>query len=550
MQPVTSEIRNDNLNAGHDLVLSYPVAAEARQRAYDQLSFVDRIRCPLESVEWPSSGGIGRFRFYLYGAAFLLAFLPFWPEHVPSYEYDFYDPLGSLLRFFYFMYFFVVPIVALPFTIRESKMPTNVVVFEHGIAFKWCYKKSITTPVIPWSCIRLVSLKQDERLARRGSDSAKLLEISVDPELLPVGARNFLYLNGSTLGDVNLSIFAWRPRVKFLIPLDAFTRHSDRELILGLIEKRVGATAVHDSVTRELEDIASQSDAREVDEFAHGYTNMWLDDVHTSSRRKRIEPLDSGDMLQDGRYRIDAMLATGGQAVVYEASDIYVTPAQEVVLKEFVLPVGAGNSVRMRSFESVKHEAGLLDHLDHPGIVRLLDYFVEDHRAYLVLERIEGESLRDRVLDRGPMPEEVAGPVVAQMCDILAYLHGLTPPVVHRDLSPDNFMIDRSGRVRLIDFNVALRLEAAQTRTVVGKHNYMAPEQFQGAPVVQSDLYSLGATIAFLLTGSDPTPLTCTRLAEASPFALLVEGLTRLDLEQRYGSVEEALADLPAGKAA
>ncbi|MCA9805026.1 MAG: hypothetical protein KC777_23815, partial [Cyanobacteria bacterium HKST-UBA02] len=304
MQPVTSEIHNDNLRAGQDLVLSYPVASETRHKAYDALSFVDRISCPLGPVEWPPTGGIGRFRIYLYGALILLAFLPFWPQHMSSYEYDYYDPICSMLQFFYFLYFFVVPIIALPFTIRESKMPTNVVVYEEGIAFKWCYKKSVTTPVFPWSCIRLVSLAQDERLARSGSTAGKVLGISIDPELLPVGARNFLYLNGATLGDVNLSIFAWRPRVKFMIPLDAFTRHSDRELILGLIEKRVGATAVHGSVIHELEDIASRSENREVDEFVHGYTNMWLDDVHTSSRRKRIEPLESGDMLQDGRYRI------------------------------------------------------------------------------------------------------------------------------------------------------------------------------------------------------------------------------------------------------
>lgn len=549
MQPVTSEIQSDNLRAGHDLVLSYPVAAETMQKALAHLSPIDLIIPPLCPVEWPLQMGSRLMRIYLYGLALMLACLPFWPQYIPAYDcYDF-DPLSSMIEIFFYSYFFVAPFLALPCILRSRKMPTNVVVHEHGISFRWCYARTVTTPVIPWSCISKVSLIQDERLSRRGKDAGKLIKISADPDLIPIGVRNFLYLNGSTLGDINLSYFGWSPRADFFISLDAFTRHSDRELILRLFQKHVGATAVHESVIRELEAIESRSQAREVDEFAHGFTSMWLDDVH-SSRRKRIEPLEPGDKLQDERYRIDQVIATGGQAVVYQASDLYMTPSQAVVLKEFVLPVGAGNSVRMRSFDSIMNEAGLLGHLDHPGIVKLLEYFVEDHRAYLVLESIEGESLRDRVLDRGPMDDDTALPVVAQMFDILAYLHGLTPPVVHRDLSPDNFMIDRRGRVRLIDFNVALRLEAAQTRTVVGKHNYMAPEQFQGAPVIQSDLYSLGATIAFLLTGSDPTPLSCTKLVGASPFAELVERLTRLDLAQRYGCVQEASADLPARKVA
>src|SRR5581483_5192636 len=96
-----------------------------------------------------------------------------------------------------------------------------------------------------------------------------------------------------------------------------------------------------------------------------------------------------------------------------------------------------------------------------------------------------------------------------QMCEILAYLHGLEPPVVHRDFTPDNLMITDDGTLKLLDFNVAMSADnAATSSTAVGKHAYMAPEQFRGLPEPKSDIYSLGATLHFLLTGRDPEPIS------------------------------------------
>ena len=95
-----------------------------------------------------------------------------------------------------------------------------------------------------------------------------------------------------------------------------------------------------------------------------------------------------------------------------------------------------------------------------------------------------------------------------QLCDALGYLHSLTPPIIHGDIAPDNVILRPDGTIKLLDFAAAQELSRNRTSTVIGKHAYMAPEQFKGMPDAKSDLYSLGCTIYFLLTGIEPEALT------------------------------------------
>ena len=215
-------------------------------------------------------------------------------------------------------------------------------------------------------------------------------------------------------------------------------------------------------------------------------------------------------------------------------------------MKEFVLPVDAGHEVRDRSFANVKNEALMLASLEHPGVVRLYDHFVEDHRAYLVLEFVDGKNLRTLVKENGALSPDLVKDYSLQIARILEYLHGMESPVVHRDLSPDNLICTETGRIKLIDFNVAKLMESDVTRTVVGKHSYMAPEQFRGYPCEASDLYSLGCTIAYLLAGDDPIPLTRTEIAEDKHVELkeLVFDLTALKVEERLDNAVELIARL------
>jgi serine/threonine protein kinase len=117
-------------------------------------------------------------------------------------------------------------------------------------------------------------------------------------------------------------------------------------------------------------------------------------------------------------------------------------------------------------------------------------------------------------------------------------------------LTPDNLMLSSDGRIKLLDFNVAQQLESNTTRTVVGKHNYMAPEQFRGKPTTQSDLYSLGCTLYYLIVGADPTPLTCLKTSDkvAVPADLdeLISQLTKLEPADRCPSAADAQQQVTA----
>src|SRR5262249_7553965 len=122
--------------------------------------------------------------------------------------------------------------------------------------------------------------------------------------------------------------------------------------------------------------------------------------------------------------------------------------------------------------------------------------------------------------------------------------HTMDPAIIHRDLTPDNLILQSDGIVKLVDFNVAHQLESSATATVVGKHAYIPPEQFRGKPTAQSDIYALGCTLHFLLTGQEPDPLTVSRprLINANVSEELnhiIATCTSLDPTKRYSSAEE-----------
>ncbi|HEY9678498.1 MAG TPA: serine/threonine-protein kinase [Drouetiella sp.] len=243
---------------------------------------------------------------------------------------------------------------------------------------------------------------------------------------------------------------------------------------------------------------------------SEGFTELWLNELSAPSKRENLTPLTPGMVLQDGAYVVTRKLGTGGQGTVYLATkhDRITGAVETVALKEFVMPVFPDARVRKTVAEKFQQEAQMLSRINHPQIVKLFDVFVEDHRAYLVLERITGKTLKRAVQDGGPMSEEQVLGYAAQMVEILQYLHTQDPPVIHRDFTPDNLMLSDDGKIFLIDFSVAQQVEINITGSVVGKHLYMAPEQFRGKASTASDLYSLGATLSYLLTGIEPEAIS------------------------------------------
>jgi serine/threonine-protein kinase len=252
----------------------------------------------------------------------------------------------------------------------------------------------------------------------------------------------------------------------------------------------------------------------------------------------------------DGAYEIVSQIGAGGQALVYEATartDPNAQSGKTVVLKEFILPAHAGAAVRKRVLENIQHEADILKQLKHPNIVKLLEFFVEDQRAYLVLERIHGPTLKQIVEKNGPVKEAQCVLYGLQMCELLAYLHD--KKVVHRDFTPDNLILAYGDILKLIDFNVATQLEADTTKTVVGKHAYIPPEQFRGKATQQSDIYALGGTLHFLSTGQEPEPIEVSHPRETNPalsegFDAVVARATAIDLKARYNDCVKLREDL------
>ncbi len=279
----------------------------------------------------------------------------------------------------------------------------------------------------------------------------------------------------------------------------------------------------------------------------YSYTELWLQALSGPPKRERLTPLEHKASLRDGRYLVDAALGVGGQGTAYSAYDSQL--AEVVVLKEFILPVFVDVNIRRQSLESFEKEARMLRQLDHDRIVKLIDFFVEDHRGYLVLEHIDGKSLREMVLQSGPFEESKVKELAIQMCEMQKYLHGLTPPVVHRDFTPDNLILRKDGTLKLVDFNVAQQKETTSTGTVVGKHAYLPPEQFRGKPSTQSDIYSMGASLFFLLTAEEPEPINVQhprRIKDEVSESMdrIVARATEIELRNRYASASDLEQDL------
>lgn len=278
------------------------------------------------------------------------------------------------------------------------------------------------------------------------------------------------------------------------------------------------------------------------------YTRLWLSSLEGTPKRDSIDALADGQVVGDGKFRILGTIGSGGQGTAYLAETLQQdknnSMPSEVVLKEYILPVHQGSLMVDRTSAKLKQEVELLRSINHPKIVKVFDCFVEDYRGYLVLEFVDGMSLRDLVIREGPQSEAFVATIGQQLCEILQHLHNLDPPVVHRDITPENLILDRTGNIKLVDFNVAHQMEARATATVVGKHAYLPPEQFRGRPTAASDIYATGCTMYFLLTGQDPEPITSSHPAELKPdvspeLDAIIAKATALKENQRFAHSQE-----------
>ncbi|MFN6465191.1 MAG: protein kinase domain-containing protein [Nostoc sp. DedVER02] len=202
-------------------------------------------------------------------------------------------------------------------------------------------------------------------------------------------------------------------------------------------------------------------------------------------------------------YQVLRTLGQGGMGTTYLAWDgsgqIGSTP-RLLVLKQ----MNADMVKIAKAQELFEREAYTLKSLNHPGIPKYYDFFVEGGKKYLAMELIQGQDLEKRVYTTGPVTPSQAIAWMIQTCDILEYLHSQEPPLIHRDIKPANLMVRSSlNRIVVLDFGAVKEIGTAPG-TRIGAEGYCAPEQERGQPLTQSDLYAIGPTLIFLLTGENP----------------------------------------------
>ena len=252
----------------------------------------------------------------------------------------------------------------------------------------------------------------------------------------------------------------------------------------------------------------------------------------------------SGHMLQ-GRYEILHVLGQGGMGTVFMSRDMRLKGRNCVVKKlrdDFYR-----EEDRQKAQSFFEREMAVLSDLQHRNIVQILDYFREGGDYYLVMEYVQGNNLHYMLHEeRGgePFPENAVIDWAIQICDVLSYLHSQNPAVIYRDLKPSNVMIDLKGEVKLVDFGIARPWEETGEHTHVVSAGYSPPEQYWGAADPRSDVYSLGATMHFLLTGRDPEALHACHPksinADVSDFTdHIVQKATAQEVNERFQTVEE-----------
>lgn len=286
---------------------------------------------------------------------------------------------------------------------------------------------------------------------------------------------------------------------KLVLDTKAFEKSELEQLLLGI---ELWGT----SIMRTPEFMDYQSSLQnEMKGLDVNYTRMWEEELSRRFKATSFLPLEPKQALQNGRLTVQKQLAFGGLSAIYLVQR---NENELFVLKEAVVPADADPEMRRLAEKHLSREAKILAGVSHPNIARVVDYFVEEGRNYLLLEYVNGQDLRQFVRQNGLQPPSKVVDWAFQLADSLRYLHGQDPPVVHRDVSPDNIVLNNNGSLILIDFGASNEFIGTATGTLIGKQAYMAPEQLRGKATTSSDVYAFGACLFFLLTGRDPMPLS------------------------------------------
>jgi eukaryotic-like serine/threonine-protein kinase len=268
-------------------------------------------------------------------------------------------------------------------------------------------------------------------------------------------------------------------------------------------------------------------------------------------------PVEEGLILGE-RYEILKRLGEGGMGAVYKARD---HELDRLVALKVIRPELAGHPDILRRF---KQELILARQVTHKNVVRIFDLGSADGRKFITMDYIEGRDLKSILVERGKLPPDEVVPIFQQICRGLEAAH--VEGVVHRDLKPQNVMVDAAARVWLMDFGLARSMELSgltRTGVLMGTPDYMSPEQARAEKVdARSDLFSLGIIVYEMLTGRLPfladtlmakllqrvqqnaTPVTEIDPSIPARLGAVVGKCLERDVSKRYQSIREILDDL------
>ncbi|MGN8645402.1 protein kinase domain-containing protein [Gracilibacillus sp. HCP3S3_G5_1] len=259
--------------------------------------------------------------------------------------------------------------------------------------------------------------------------------------------------------------------------------------------------------------------------------------------------LESGVVI-DGRYEILKEIGRGGMSIVYLAMDNRLK--KSLVVKDIRKRKSNNHEILLNSLVV---EANMLKKLEHPALPRIYDIIESKNGIYVVMDYIEGESLKEKLeREHRVGPDEVIE-WAKQITNVLGYLHSREPhPIIYRDMKPDNLMLTPDDKIKLIDFGIAreYKTENSTDTTNLGTKTYAAPEQIAGKQTdKRTDIYSLGVTLYHLVTGKTlnepPFEIRPIRTWDPSlPEGLeyIIQRCTQVEPEDRYQETEELYADL------
>lgn len=375
----------------------------------------------------------------------------------------------------------------------------------------------------------------------RGVKFANLIGNSLEDDRILIA-----FYDGSIL-KLNIDGFSRASLKKFILLINTFrpdiTIKSD---FSDLLISSEGQHELREELLSSLSN-SSKNDGRErKPKSAISFTQIWESELNSRYGTTAYTPLECGDVLQEGSYKVMGQIAFGGLSAIYLVED-----AEEnlLVLKESVLPESCDEATKEKALKMFQREAQLLCGISHRNISKVYDYFVNNDRHYMVLQHLDGRTVRNFVNEFGPQSEEVAIRWGIELASTLSYLHNLEPPIIHRDITPDNIIVRKDGSISIIDFGAANNFIGTATCTVVGKSSYIPLEQFQGKAKLCSDIYSFGATLYFILTDRDPAPFTESDLQEdgaliSNKLNELVKDCTKVKFDSRIATVEELMERL------